>query len=193
MEQEERQAEEPQAPLNEEAPPEGEEPPADSAEAPSEEADALEEANRERDQFRAMAQRAQADFVNYKRRTEEERQELVRSAASLVVLQLLPIVDDLRRSLDHLPAEAPDSWTAGVQMILRKLQSLLEAEGVTSFEPEVGLPLDPAEHDAVFYEPTDEHPPGTIVRVVLPGYRTRERLLRPAQVTVAQDKTEEAE
>ncbi len=187
MEQEERQAEEPQAPLNDGAPPKGEEPPADSAEA------ALEEANRERDQFRAMAQRAQADFVNYKRRTEEERHALVRNAASLVIFQLLPIVDDLKRSLEHLSADAPDSWTAGVQMILRKLQALLEAEGVTSFEPEVGLPLDPAEHDAVFYEPTDEHPPGTIVRVVLPGYRTRERLLRPAQVTVAQDKTEETQ
>ena len=187
MEKEERQAEEPEAPLNEEAPPEGEEPPADSVEA------ALEEANRERDQFRAMAQRAQADFVNYKRRTEEERQELVRNAASLVIFQLLPIVDDLKRSLEHLSADAPDSWTAGVQMILRKLQALLEAEGVTSFEPEVGLPLDPAEHDAVFYEATDEHPPGAIVRVVLPGYRTKERLLRPAQVTVAQGKTEETQ
>ena len=183
MEQEERLPEDPQG--QQEAPEE------EAASAPDSVEASLEEALRERDQFRAMAQRAQADFINYKRRTEEERQDLVRNATSLMALQLLPIVDDLERSLEHLPPEAPDSWSEGVKMILRKLQALLEAEGVTGFEPEPGTSLDPAEHDAVFYEATDQYPPGAVVNVVRQGYRMNNRVLRPAQVTVAQVTTEE--
>ncbi len=177
-----------QAVENEQEPPEAESTgAAEAAESPQD------EVARERDQFRAMAQRAQADFINYKRRAEEERQELVRSAAGRLILQLLPIADDFRLALEHLPPEAPAAWSEGVQMILRKLQGLLEAEGVKGIEPSPGEPLDPFEHDAVFYEPADGHPPGAIVRVVRPGYRLNNRVLRPAQVTVAQAETEEAE
>ena len=170
------------------------EPPADSASGGAEAAESpQDELARERDQFRTMAQRAQADFINYKRRAEEERQDLVRNAASRIILQLLPIVDDFRLALEHLPPKAPASWSEGVHMILRKLQGLLEAEGVKGIEPSPGEPLDPFEHDAVFYESADGQPPGAIVRVVRPGYRLNDRVLRPAQVTVAQAETEEAE
>ena len=98
----------------------------------------LEEATRERDQFRAMAQRAQADFINYKRRIEEERQLIGQEAASQVIMQLLPVLDDFQLALEHLHAEASASWSEGVQMIFRKLQTLLETEGVTAIRPEPG-------------------------------------------------------
>ena len=151
----------------------------------------LAEAVRERDQFRAMAQRAQADFINYKRRADEERLELVGRAASRVILQLLPIVDDFQRALEHLPDDAPVSWSEGIHMILRKLQNVLDAEGVKSIEPAPGDALDPFEHEAVFHEPAGDHPAGAIVRVVHPGYRLNDRVLRPAQVSVAQAGAEE--
>jgi molecular chaperone GrpE len=145
-----------------------------------------EEVLRERDQFRALAQRIQADFVNYKRRMEEERQDLVRNASTGFIQRLLPAVDDFQLAIEHLPVEAEESWAHGVQLVLRKLQSTLEAEGVTPFEPETGTPFDPAAHEAVFYEPAGEHPPGSVVTVVRRGYKIYDKVLRPAQVTVAQ-------
>lgn len=141
---------------------------------------------RERDEFRVMAQRERADFINYKRRTEEERQMLVRSASSRVILQLLPIVDDFQRAVDSIPADAPASWAEGVRIILKKLRALLENEGVTAFEPEPGAQLNPAEHDALFYEVNEAYPPGAIARVLSKGYRMQDRVIRPAQVVVVQ-------
>lgn len=145
----------------------------------------LEEAVQERDQYRAMAQRAQADLINYKRRADEQRQELVRNAASRIILQLLPVLDDFQRALEHLPTDAPASWGEGIQMILRKLQALLESEGVRIVEPAVGDALNPFEHEAVFHDQNSEQATGTIVQVVNPGYLLNDRVLRPAQVTVA--------
>ena len=150
-----------------------------------------EEVFRERDQFRALAQRIQADFVNYKRRMDEERQGLVRNASAGFIQRLLPAVDDFQLAIEHLPAEAEESWAHGVQMVLRKLQSTLESEGVTPFEPETGTLFDPASHEAVFYEPTTEHPPGSVVTVVRRGYNIYDKVLRPAQVTVAQAQEDE--
>jgi molecular chaperone GrpE len=150
-----------------------------------------EEILRERDQFRALAQRIQADFVNYKRRMDEERQGLVRNASVGFIQRLLPAVDDFQLAIEHLPAEAEESWANGMQMVLRKFRSTLESEGVTPFEPEIGTLFDPAEHEAVFYEPTGEHPSGSIVTVFRRGYNIYDKVLRPAQVTVAQAQEDE--
>ena len=151
----------------------------------------LEEATRERDQFRAMAQRAQADLVNYHRRVDEEREALARNASSQVIIRLLPILDDFHRAVEHLPQDAPASWSDGVQLILRKFQSLLDTEGVTPFSVEPGTSFDPAEHEAVFFEPTTELPPGVVVSTMSPGYRNESRVLRPAQVVLAKAQEEE--
>lgn len=146
----------------------------------------LDEAVRERDQFRALAQRAQADLVNYRRRVDEERQAIGRNAASQVLLRIVPLVDDFQRASAALPADAPAAWREGVEMIIRRLQSVLESEGVTAFEPDAGSWFDPAQHEAVYYQPTADRPPGSVVSSVRRGYRTADRILRPAQVVVAQ-------
>ena len=155
-------------------------------EAPPEE-DAMTVLERERDQFRAMAQRAQADFVNYRRRVDEERLNLVRSASSQVVVRLLPVVDDLHRAVLAVPDDAPEGWSDGVKMILQNMRALIQAEGVNGFEPSPGDTFDPAQHEAVYYEPTVEQPAGAVVSTVRTGYRTGERVLRPAQVVVARE------
>lgn len=146
----------------------------------------LEEAARERDQFRAMAQRAQADFINYKRRMEEERQLIGQQAAGQVVMQLLPVLDDFQLAVDHLHPEAPESWSEGIQMIFRKLQMLLETEGVTAINPTLGTAFDPTEQEAIYYEPSSEYPEGVVTSILRPGYRNGSRVLRPAQVVLAQ-------
>jgi molecular chaperone GrpE len=141
----------------------------------------------ERDQFKALAQRTQADFVNFKRRTDDERGNLARNASNQVVSRLLPIVDDFSRAVEALPEEAPAGWSDGVRLILQNLRALVQAEGVTAYEPAPGDTFDPIEHEAVYYQPTDEQPPGAVLTVVTQGYRSPDRILRPAQVVVAKE------
>ena len=141
---------------------------------------------RERDEMKAIAQRAQADLVNYKRRAEEERWTLARSASNSVVSKLLPIADDLQRAVDALPDDAPESWSSGLQLVSQNMRSLLESEGVTRFEPAPGEPFDPAEQEAIASQPSAEHPSGTVLMTISAGYRGRDRVLRAAQVVVSQ-------
>ena len=141
---------------------------------------------RERDEMKAIAQRAQADLVNYKRRAEEERWALARSASNGVVSKLLPIADDLQRAVDALPDDAPESWSSGLQLVSQNMRSLLESEGVTRFEPAPGEPFDPAEQEAIASQPSAEHPSGAVLMTISAGYRGRDRVLRAAQVVVSQ-------
>lgn len=142
---------------------------------------------RERDELRAIAQRTQADFVNYKRRMEDERTLIARSASAQVLTRLFPLIDDLQRAVDGVPEDAPTSWTDGVSLILQNMRALVVTEGASAFEPAPGDVFDPAQHEAVYYEPTAEQPPGVIVSTVSVGYRTGDRVLRPAQVAVARE------
>jgi molecular chaperone GrpE len=145
----------------------------------------MEEASRERDQFRSLAQRIQADFINYRRRMEEERQELQRSANARLILDLLTVVDDFRRALESAPAEGDHaSWGEGVEIIYRKLQRVLEREGVTPIEA-LGKSLDPWEHEALLFQESPDHADGEVIVVVQEGYKLHGKVLRPAQVVVA--------
>ena len=145
----------------------------------------LEEALREKDQFRALAQRAQADLINYRRRVEDEREELRRSANTGLILRILTVVDDLERAMALVPDDAvAPGWLEGLQLVQRNLHNLLDAEGVTKIEAE-GKPFEPREHEAVFYEETTESEEGLVVKVFRDGYRRNDRIVRPAQVSVA--------
>ena len=151
----------------------------------------LEEAARERDQFRGMAQRTQADLVNYRRRVEEERAELQRSASAGLIMKLLLVMDDFQRALSHLPDEDVDAqWLEGVQLIMHKLDVILESEGVSRIEA-LGKEFDPFEHEALFYEESQDHEGGTVVTVIRDGYKLYDRVLRPAQVGVSKPKSQE--
>ena len=156
----------------------------ETGEVASEE-DILGQTIRERDEFRSLAQRAQADFINYKRRMEEDKLVIGQVATSQLIVQLFPVLDDFERALAHLPPDAADSWTEGVQMILRKLEALLETEGITSIDPNPGTTFDPNEHEAVHYEQSSEHTDGSVMSTFRRGYRNSMRVLRPAQVVVS--------
>ena len=147
----------------------------------------MEEALREKEQFRNMAQRAQADLMNYKRRVEEEEKpQLLQSSKVGLILKLLPIIDDYHRAFSYLPPEDVDpGWLEGVQLVLRKLETLLESEGVTRIEA-LEKDFDPWEHEAVSFEESPYHQAGKVVSVIRDGYRLQDRVLRPAQVTVSQ-------
>ena len=145
----------------------------------------VDESNKARDQFMDTLQRVQADFVNYKRRTEEEREEQQKYSNSRLILKLLPVLDDFNLAIDHASSsEADSSWLEGVKLIDRKLYSLLESENVTRIEA-YGREFDPFEHEAIAYQESSEHQDGQILTVVRNGYKLHGRVLRPTQVILA--------
>ncbi len=160
---------------------------------PEEPMDPITALEKERDQFKAIAQRSQADFLNFKRRTEQERGLLIRNASGQVVSRLIPVQDDLERAVEALPPDAPDSWKDGIKLVLQNLQTLVQAEGVSKYEPSPGDTFDPAEQEALYYQPTADQPSGAVLSVIRAGYRTADRVLRPAQVVVAKPLEESAE
>jgi len=126
-------------------------------------------------------QRAQADFVNYKKRSEQEKEEVVKYANSALVRNILPILDDFERAVGSLPDDLKGhSWVDGVKIIERKLHTLLESQGLTPIKA-IGEPFDPRFHDAVRQE---KGPEGIVVAEAARGYKFLDRVIRPSQVAV---------
>ena len=143
----------------------------------------LEEALAQAAEYKDGWQRSVADFQNYKRRTDLEKTETYRMAVGSVIKQYLQIVDDLERALEKKPEGMP--WVDGIELIYRKLKTILENEGVKRIEAE-GQPFDPNFHEAITQEPVEGVESGTVVSVVTQGYMLGERVIRPAVVRVAQ-------
>jgi molecular chaperone GrpE len=132
----------------------------------------------------ARYQRLAADFENYKRRTRQELADRTQYANEELLRKLLPILDNLRRALDHVPEGTDRNWLDGLKLVVRQFEDTLQAQGLTPI-PAVGEKFDPSKHEAIAREETDEHEEGTIVEEMQPGYRLHERVLRPTLVKVA--------
>ncbi|MGC8855995.1 MAG: nucleotide exchange factor GrpE [Anaerolineae bacterium] len=131
-------------------------------------------------------QRALADFVNYKKRVERDNETLRLTMKGDIIKKFLPVLDDLERALQNRPTEGnAAAWAEGVELIVRKMQAILEAEGVKKIEAE-GAPFDPNYHEAISHEPADGVESGHVIAVVQNGYVLGERVIRPALVRVAQ-------
>jgi molecular chaperone GrpE len=128
-------------------------------------------------------QRALADFQNYKRRVDAESKDTYQNAVGNIVKRYLPILDDLERALQEKPADLP--WADGIELISRKLKTILENEGLKCIEAE-GQPFDPNFHEAIGQEPAEGVESGTVIGVIRQGYMLGERVIRPAMVRVAQ-------
>jgi molecular chaperone GrpE len=133
--------------------------------------------------------RAQADFANYRRRVEQEREQQQKSAMVPLFLEVLKVLDNYQRAFETLPLELREfSWVQGVMLTYGYLENLLHLYGVTPIETRIGDPFDPTRHQAVTHEETDAHPDGTITAEYQRGYIYQERVLRPALVRVARPK-----
>jgi len=131
-------------------------------------------------------QRERAEFLNFKRRTNEERDRDLGLAGEDLIRKVLVVADDFDRAIEARPAGiAEDPWFEGIAAIDRKLRILLESEGVTAVEASPGTPFDPREHEAIVTVPGTGRREGEIVEAVRRGYRLRDRVLRPALVAVA--------
>jgi molecular chaperone GrpE len=130
--------------------------------------------------------RQAAELENYKKRTARERDEAIRFANESLIKDLLPVVDNLERAIAHAAASGDDGnpLVEGVSMVLRGLMDTLAKHGVTAISAE-GRSFDPSKHEAMNQVETADHEPNSVVAEFHKGYMLRERLLRPALVSVA--------
>jgi molecular chaperone GrpE len=129
--------------------------------------------------------RAKAEAQNVVRRAQQERTEAVRYGNAELLRALLPVVDDFERTLAAASGGQTVPVVEGVKLIYDKLIKLLRDQGVEALEV-VGKPFDPTEHAAIMQQPSDRHEQGTVIQEVQQGYRYGDRILRPAQVIIAQ-------
>ena len=131
-------------------------------------------------------QRTAAEFQNVRRRQEKQMAEEVERASTHIVKRLLPVMDDFGLAFNNVPSSTTDeenAWLSGFRQIQKKLQGLLDEEGVVAM-PADG-PFDPMRHEAVTSEPSDSVESGHIIATLRLGYEHRGRVLRPALVRVA--------
>ena len=142
----------------------------------------VEALRRERDELRDQLLRKRAEFDNYRKRVERDREQSATDATAAVLKAVIPTIDNLDRVLEATGAES--TLREGVELTRRELLALLERQGVTIEDP-VGQPFDPQRHQALSHEVAPGRPEGTIVEVFRKGYSFKDRLLRPALVKVA--------
>jgi len=151
---------------------------------------ALAEAKAEAEANLAGWQRAQADLINYKRRNEQEKEEIGKFANSVLMLNLLPILDDMERAFASVPSHlAKLSWVEGIRLIKHKLWASLEAQGLSQIKAQ-GEPFDPNLHEAAMHGKGKE---GMVIEELQKGYKLHDRVIRPAMVVVGNGEEEEKE
>jgi len=123
--------------------------------------------------------RSVADFQNYKKRIERDNEMMYSSMKGDIIKKVLPALDDLERALQNRPAD--DAWANGIELIARKLQNMLDSEGVKRIEAE-GMEFNPNFHEAISHEPSEEVESGHVIAIVQNGYMFGERVIRPALV-----------
>jgi molecular chaperone GrpE len=146
-------------------------------------ADEIVELRKERDGLHDRLLRQAAEFDNYRKRVDRERRDLTQMAATDLVQELLPVIDDFERALQ---ADAPgaESYRQGLEIIHRALMDVLRKRGVTPVDA-VGTQFDPQVHQAVAYEDAPDRRDGEVIEQFTRGYRLGDRLVRPAMVKVA--------
>ena len=145
--------------------------------------DEVEHLKKELDHVRDIYLRKLAEFDNFRKRTEREREDFHQAAGEDLVKELLPVLDNFERALQQGRSDS-GAFREGVEMIARQLWETLERRGLQVVNPE-GQPFDPELHEAVQRVETNEHAPGTVVWVMLKGFTLGGRLIRPAMVGVA--------
>ncbi len=148
-------------------------------------AERLAEAEREIDQFKRLAQRAQADLVNYRNRVRGEQESLQARTTGRVAGRFIEVADQLEKALAPEATGGVDpQWLSGVQAIYQNLLNVLKAEGFERYDAH-GDEFDPRRHEALLVSPSTEHPPNHVMRQLAAGYSRNGETVRPAQVEIA--------
>jgi molecular chaperone GrpE len=142
----------------------------------------LAEVTRQRDEYLDALQRLKAEFDNYRKRVAREQETYALRAAERLVVQLIPMLDDLERAVDAAVEHGESKVADGVRLVQRSLASMLVREGLV--EVDTDGPFDPHTQEAMLSQPSDA-PEGTVIQVLQPGYKLGDRVLRPARVVVS--------
>lgn len=145
----------------------------------------LEQAQAQANEYLEALQRERADFQNYRKRIERDKETIQAEISSKVLAKFLPILDDFERALEAVPSEQKESdWLKGITLIYRKLQSMMETEGIQAIDP-LGEAFDPKFHEAIGADDSsDKYQSGQVSKVLQKGYIRGDRVLRPAMVRV---------
>lgn len=145
----------------------------------------LKQSKEQADEYYERLQRLQAEFDNYRKRTQKEKEETVKYAAERVVEAMLPVLDNFERAVSASQSNQDfKAFSQGVEMILKQMQNALTREGLTSIEA-VGQPFDPKLHEAVMQVDSTDYPENTVVEELQKGYYLKEKVLRPSMVKVS--------
>lgn len=152
--------------------------------------EALEDARADAAESKDRYVRIAAEMDNLRKRFRQDQAAQLQYANSELISRILPVVDNFHRAVEHAPdgvdGAAAQEWIAGVTMVLRQLEELLAAEGVTPIDA-VGKEFDPNLHQAVMAEPSDEHDEGHVIDELQRGYMLHDRVIRPSMVKVARN------
>lgn len=150
----------------------------------------LAETKKQMNEWREKAYRLAADLDNARKRFQKERSELRTFGVEPLILDLLPVADNLERAIAH--ADAENNLVEGVKMVLRQFMQVMAAKGAVPFEAK-GEDFDPSVHQAMSQIPSADQPAGTVLEVFQKGWMLKDRLLRPAMVVVAAEPLPEAD
>ena len=146
----------------------------------------LEEAKKKEQENLESWQRERADFSNYKKRIERDQETAKNSYKADVLKKFIPVLSDLELAYQHRPEDGEAaSWAEGIELIIRKFNSILENDGLKKIDVKAGDKLDPNIHMAVSYEENDEFGSEEIIEVLKNGYRMGDKVIEPAIVRVA--------
>jgi molecular chaperone GrpE len=142
------------------------------------------------DEYLDSWKRAQADFLNYKRRTEQEKREMGIYANTQLILALLPVLDDFERAFNSISHKhAKTDWMDGIRLVEKKLKTVLEAQGLSPIKA-VGETFDPNLHEALMHTKGED---GIVVQEMQKGYKLNDKVIRPSQVAVGNGELLEAQ
>ena len=128
--------------------------------------------------------RLAADFQNFRKRVEKEKNDIYAYANEKIVVELLDVIDNFERALEH-SSDSNDSFSEGMKMIFKQFKGVLEKSGVEEMNP-LGEPFDFNFHHAVLTESSDQYNSGEVTQVLQKGYMLNKKVIRPAMVKVAE-------
>jgi molecular chaperone GrpE len=173
-----------QRPLDNDSQPQTESPPDDQR--IDQDLSDLEKVIAERDSLFDRLARATADYQNSRKRLEQDVEQRAQYANSTLIKSLLPVIDNFERALAVDPGKADaGSILKGLQLVHDQLMTVLKSQNVEVIAPEPGTPFDPAHHQALMQEPSDQYTEPTVTKLLQPGYALHGRTLRPASVAVS--------
>jgi len=154
--------------------------------------DRIETLTSENEQLRDQLLRKIAEFENYKRRTENESANFIKYAGEAVITRLLPVYDDLSRSLDHADSKNSESLRKGIELVYEKFSRILKEIGVERIDAK-GKEFDVDYHEALMQREAQGVPPHTVIEEIEPGYVYKDKVIRHSKVIVSQESSGSSE